>query len=329
MRGLSPSPPTCSPVAILGGVQSSPPEKHISIVAGQPACLQKVGHQRVSDCPHIHNEWLTVDMRPIQHIYVTAHGRFKSGAWVGEQAQFGLRLVMLTPGARPAKGDQFEMPLNGDAVSDQGSSSGTNGALYRTWTGRIGGTGSTENFSPALQIEIAEDIRKFLEAIKATTSSAFEWFAVKMMPVAADGKVCTDQDGNRLASSIYQFTTPVAGSGTGLLPPQCSVAVSMRAPVLGRRGRGRIYLPALADNQCTSDGVWATTGGSATVRPAFVTLINDLQDYPGADADPMVCITSPGKSTAFRPLEVRTGQRIDTVRSRREQVAETYTTTAL
>lgn len=268
-------------------------------------------------------------MRPVQHVYVTAHGRYKSGPWVGEQAQFGIRLACMAPGDLPAKGDLFTLPANGDAVTDQGTSTGTHGTLYRTWSARIGGTGSTEDFNAAWQIAVAEDVWKFLDAIKGTMASVFEWFAVKLMPVAADGKVCTDQDGNRLASAIYQFTTALAGTGSGLLPPQCSVAVSMRAPVLGRRGRGRIYLPALANAQNTTEGLWVASGGSTTVRSAFVTFISDVQDMTGTDTDPLVIITSPGKSTAFRPLEVRTGQRIDTVRSRREQVPETYTTTAL
>ena len=88
-------------------------------------------------------------------------------------------------------------------------------------------------------------------------------------------------------------------------------------------------LPALADNQCDPAGVWATAQAN-TVRAAFVTLVNDLQNLPGApDYLPLVSIMSPGQTTAFRPLEVRTGQRIDTIRSRREQTVESYTTTAL
>lgn len=268
-------------------------------------------------------------MRPIQHVYMTAHGSFTTGPWVGEAAQFGLRLTIAQTGAMPEKGALFTIPANGDAVADQGSTAGTHGTLYRAWSGRRGGTGSNENFDSGFQIDCAEDIWTFLNALKSNFGSAFAWQSVKFMPVAADGKVCTDQDGKRLSSSIYTFTTPLAGTAAALLPPQCAVALSLRAPVLGRRGRGRIYLPAMTSGIVATDG----TIGSATttaMRAAFVTLVNALQQLPGTpDYLPLVAILSPGSTTAYRPLEARTGQRVDTIRSRREQVPETYTTTAL
>ena len=268
-------------------------------------------------------------MRPIQHLYVTAHGQYAAGPWLGEAGQFGLRLTIGQTGAMPEKGTMFTIPVNGDAVIAQGTETGTHGTLYKSFGGRRGGTGSNENFDGGFLIDLAEDVWKFLDAIKGTTSSAWRWTSVKFMPVGTDGRVCTDENNKPLASSIYQFTTPLAGTGSGLLPPQCATAVSLRAPVLGRRGRGRIYLPALANNQCDTTGVWATTQAN-TVRAAFVTLVNDLQNLPGApDYLPLVSIMSPGQNTAFRPLEVRTGQRIDTIRSRREQTVESYTTTAL
>ena len=78
-----------------------------------------------------------------QHVYVTAHGSWASGPWVGEAAQFGLRLCIADAISSPALGSIFTPSGNGDAVTDQGTSAGTHGTLTKTWDGRIGPLGST------------------------------------------------------------------------------------------------------------------------------------------------------------------------------------------
>lgn len=261
-------------------------------------------------------------MTALQHIYVTAHGSFTAGPWVGEAAQFGLRLAIDETGAMPEKGAIFDVMLHGDVDVDQGTAAGTHGVLTRTWTARRGPTGSTENADAGFQIDIAEDVWTFLDAIKSYTYGAFKWSHVKLAPVSAAGQTIG-------TASVYTFTTPLTPLGTGLLPPQLAMAVTMRANILGRRGRGRIYLPAIAQSLVDTNGVITTTGQTA-IRAAFVSLINNLQNVPGTpDYVPLVVVTSPGQPTAVRPSQVRTGQRADTIRSRREQVPETYTTTDL
>jgi hypothetical protein len=107
------------------------------------------------------------------------------------------------------------------------------------------------------------------------------------------------------------------------------MAVTMRANIVGRRGRGRIYLPALSQSIITSNAIIASSAAN-TIRASFKTLIDDLQNMPGFTTYlPIVSVMSAGASVAVRPVEVRTGSRIDTVKSRRAQVDETYTSTAL
>lgn len=262
-------------------------------------------------------------MTALQHIYVTAHGSFNSGSWVGESAQFGLRLAIAETGAMPDKGTTFDMALHGDVANDQGQTVGTNGTLTRTWTARRGPTGSTENCDAGFQIDVAEDVRAFLNTIKAYQGSSFRWTHIKLAPVSEAGQTIG-------TSSVYTLTSPIAGSASSMLPPQMAFAVTMRANILGRTGRGRIYVPALSNSAFVStDGVIQTTPQTG-LRTAFIDMLNALQNLPGTpDYVPLVVITSPGKASAVRPSEVRTGQRIDTIRSRREQVPETYVTVAL
>lgn len=261
-------------------------------------------------------------MTQLQHVYLTAHGQFTSGSWVGEEAQFGLRLAFIETGGGPSKGEIFTVPLNGDVVVDQGVAAGTHGQLARTWSARLGPTGSAVNCDSAYQIDLAEDLWTFLNACKGYMATPFSWTHIKLAPISAEGKTVG-------TASVYTLTLPLAGTGTGLQPPQLAMAVSMRANILGRRGRGRIYLPAVNAGSVTTDGTIATVTSSA-LRAAMVTLIGNLQNAPGAPAySPLVAIMSAGSASAVRPSEVRTGQRFDTIRSRREQVPETYTATAL
>lgn len=261
-------------------------------------------------------------MTQLTNVYLVAQGSWTTGAWVGESAQFGLRLCPTAKAASPAMGETFTPLETGDVTVDQGTQVGTHGTLSRTWTARVGPTGSIENWNATWQVDRAEFLWTFLDAMKSYTSSSFKWSGVKISAVAATGHVVQN-------SAIYSFTTPLAGTASSVLPPQIALAVSMRANVLGRRGRGRIYLPAVGATALASDGTIAPTYGNSA-RAAFKSLIDSLQTSGVPDAyQPIVSIMSAGSATAVRPVEIRTGSRFDTIQSRRRQVAETYTTLAL
>lgn len=256
----------------------------------------------------------------MQHVYITAHGRWHTGDWLGETAQFGLRLTY--EGSLPDRGALYTPGTNGNVVADSGTQAGTNGVLTKAWSCRVGPVGSSDDCDAGSQIDFAEDLRTFLDSIKGNFSQNFRWEHFKACPIGATGKA----EGY---SSTYTLNTPVTGTATGHMPPQIAMAISLRAPVLGRKGRGRFYLPAVASTLATTDGkINATTAG--TIRGHAVTLLGNLENPPGLpEYVPVVAIMSAGAAQAIRPTQVRTGNRFDTIRSRREQVAESYTATDL
>jgi hypothetical protein len=261
-------------------------------------------------------------MADIKHVYLTAHGGYPSGSWTGETAQIGLRFSLEPVATAPAKGDIYTPTTGGEIQPDFGSLAGTNGTLAKTWKARVGGTGSLENFNAAEQVDAAEDMWTFLNAVKSYQYSGFRWTHVKMAAVDALGK-------SPIVSSVYTFTAPVAGTSANGLPPQVAMALSTRANLVGRRGRGRVYLPALGSTTLSSDGTISTLNANA-MRTAFKTLIDNIQNVPGFSVySPIVFIGSSDSPTVVRPVEVRTGSRLDTIQSRRRQVVEAYTTTAL
>lgn len=261
-------------------------------------------------------------MTQMQHVYVTGHGSFASGPWVGEAAQFGLRLTIEETASRPTRGTIYTPGVCGDAVLDQGTASGTHGTLTKTFTARMGPIGSPQNFDGGAQVDCAEDLWTFMNAVKAYQAPAFKWTHVKLCPIAADGHAIGH-------SAVYQFTTPLAGTGSTGVPPQVAAAVSLYAPLIGRRGRGRIYVPMNGGALFDTDGLMGSTART-TLSGALVTLVGNLENLPGSPLyQPQVAIMSAGVATAVCPVSVRIGNRYDTMRSRRQQSPETYTATNL
>lgn len=263
-------------------------------------------------------------MSALGHIYLTAHGEWTSSAWLGEKAQIGLRLPIVQDAAMPAVGSIFSPVENGDVVQDNGTQAGTNGTLTRTWSARLGGVGSATNADAAMQADLADDFWTFLNALKTYQHNSFKWTHVKIAPVLVDGTYGAP-------SAIYQFTSAITGgNANACLPPELALAVSFRAAIIGRRGRGRMYIPALTSQALTSaDGTVAAATASG-IRDMAVTLLGNIDNLPGTEEySTIVAVMSAGSSTAVRPAQVRVGNHFDVQRRRQHQAVETYSTTNL
>lgn len=262
---------------------------------------------------------MVIHMSALHHIYVTAHGEYTATPWLTEKAQIGIRLPIASEASLPEKGAVFTPITNGDVVVDSGTQAGTNGTLTRTWKARLGPVGSADNADAAMQADLADDMWTFLNASKSYMHTTFKWTHVKIAPVLADGKYAAP-------SAIYQFTSALVGTGTGnLFPPEVAIACTFRANVIGRRGRGRFYLPGLAASTSSVDGTVATG-----VRSGLITnlqaLVSNLENLPGTEEyTTLVAVLSAGSATAVRPAEVRVGDHFDAQRRRQHQAAETYT----
>lgn len=262
---------------------------------------------------------------PLQHVYVTMHGEWTYPAWVGEFAQMGVRIALVDKDAIPPKGSIFTIPTHGDVTQDSGSQSGTHGTLSKAWTARIGPVGSIENMNAPQQIDLAEDCWAFLNALKVQTVQGFRYTHVKIAGIQADGAYGA-------GAAIYSFTTPIVGTATvdyPPMPPEVSVSLSLRAPIIGRRGRGRLYMPGILSASAHTDGTLqaATAAAARDMLAAFVPTVenlNGVSDYQG-----ILMVTSAGKLDAIRPSEVRVGNHFDVQRRRQQQVAEIYSTVSL
>lgn len=126
-------------------------------------------------------------------------------------------------------------------------------------------------------------------------------------------------------SQISRLETGVSrpGVATGeMLPYQCTVAVSTRSDLATRAGRGRFYLPPLAEGN--------TAGGrlSSTAQAGIVTAVNQFfSSLDTGGLEPVILSRSTMGTTPITRFDV--GDVIDTQRRRRNGLLENRTTASV
>lgn len=259
-------------------------------------------------------------MVAVSHLYLTAHGGWTSGPWAGEIAQIGLRLMpMATPGGSFTPMVTLERDI--DVTPSFAQQDTTNTHAEVNWTGRSQGTpGAT--IGAQEQGQLAEAMYTFCSTIKGAQALQFRWTHVKLAgiyPLNGEGKYATP-------ASSFTFKTPVAPTLTNTMPPQDAICVSLRTNVVGRRGRGRVFIPGATVNALTADGLVASATRTLLAN-AMVNLVDSLENSTfGNDGSYRVVICSAGSTTGVIPREVRVGDEWDSQRSRENARNETYTT---
>lgn len=119
------------------------------------------------------------------------------------------------------------------------------------------------------------------------------------------------------------------GVGTRVLPPQVALVVSKVADHRGPAQFGRFYLPASGVTVQTSDGRVAPTQADAwmTLCNNYLKGISDAIDLPGTiESSPCLNISSRGGTGGTKQDvdHLRIGLALDTLRTRRNALAEDY-----
>jgi hypothetical protein len=279
---------------------------------------------------------------PWAHVYLTMHGKWTSGAFVGETGQIGIRYAIIDKinSADPSK-PMFPMPSwpgSAEAFTDVNTTNLVGSVFWDAWVNATGIPGGDYHLNHTVQADMAEDARTFLTALAAEESVNWQWTHVKIALISRDPIPRPAPGvGNRgyyvYPSSVLTFKTPIAGklpTSTHLtLPPEVACCASMRTAVLGRKGRGRVYVPALTVGALAPDGSVKPATATA-LATAVKTLNNNLANLPGFDPlmyNSGIVITSPGADTGVWPRESRVGNHFDV--QRRRQLDEPQTNTTL
>lgn len=196
------------------------------------------------------------------------------------------------------------------------------GEGYEQWNTSIAFNYGLNQFAGVGQ-EKAEDLRDDFIALMAAMPGFFASNTyldeVRLDSIGADGKI--DQD------AVF---APVAGGGQAggapaVLPPSCAVVLTLDTKTRGRSRFGRMYLPLLA-TPVTDAGVMSESNAQF-ILGACRTFVNNVSNSPGLDAGFGAAVASGVGSGSLDPIqEIRIGRVIDTMRSRRRSMDESYVT---
>lgn len=131
-----------------------------------------------------------------------------------------------------------------------------------------------------------------------------------------------------LGAAVHKaFVPPLTGRAVGnMLPSQCSVAVSLTAGTRpdGRPFKGRFYLPTPHVAALDPSGLLpsASTTNLAIMLRDWLDSLTSLGHYPSVWSRTVDDLVNP-------VTLVRVGNRVDTIRSRRNRFPETYASEAL
>lgn len=205
---------------------------------------------------------------------------------------------------------------------------GTNATDQDIWTTgwRIAPSPASEpiiNY-PAMANTLLQSVtgaaQTFWDALKGRIAPGTRLTSAKVAPVDEDGRYIDNMD-----SVIYDWETPLRGTGSSAHPPQVAVVASLTTGT--RRGNathGRMYLPMTAVPISGQDFT-IPTSERQTIANAVKGLLNDsLGTIADASLDPVV-MSNIGSGTTRTITTVAVGSIADTQRRRRNRFTEQYT----
>lgn len=257
-------------------------------------------------------------------LYLSMHFDYGAASgWQGETAQMGLRLGMVPTIGAPDMGAIFTLPVASSVTKGTVQGSDATWNYSCNWEAQWGENPDQATINLDQQADMATDCLTFWNSVRSLCSSGIRFTGVKIAPIQPDGTYS-------YGASEWRLKTPSAGSAASAWPPETSVAMTIMADVIGRRGRGRLFLPGLGGGMATSAG---KVGSSTitTLTTNLKTLIDNLQNLSGTPQGyfPLVSVCSNNDATAIRPQTVRVGDHFDVQRRRQHQVPEAFTYLAL
>lgn len=250
-------------------------------------------------------------------LYLSMHFDYTSASgWQGETAQMGLRLGIVPTVGAPDMGEIFTLPTATSVKRQAVQGSDATWNYSCNWEAQWGTDPDNTIVGLAEQADMAADVLTFWNSVRTKCFTGVRLVGVKIAPVQPDGSYS-------YGASEWRLKTPSPGGTGGAMPPETSIAMTIMADIIGRRGRGRMFLPGLATTTASSLGKISSTV-QTDLTTSLKALIDNLQNFPGVPRDdfPCVVVCSNNDHTAIRPQTVRVGDHFDVQRRRQHQVTE-------
>lgn len=252
------------------------------------------------------------------HAYVIWHGSFVDHP--EEYWQVGVRYLLVNSGTAPAlSGALATFDVNETDVGRDED----DWTIASKWDA---GLGLTESISVDDWLNDQLGPAGLLLLSGCYVSSQVTLLGIKASPINGSGHVV----GLRTSQLLYKTPVPHGPTDIPMLPAECSIAVSWQTTVIGRKGRGRIFLPPTGSAVLAEDGnlPGASTAHVAAGAKAFIEQTAITPTGPGNHWALPVVTGSP--YTAYGEIvEARVGSVVDSQRRRRRSLHETYANIAL
>lgn len=175
------------------------------------------------------------------------------------------------------------------------------------------------NFSDqgGVAADMAADTVALFGRATSHIASIARLMTVKLAPIGADGLYTGDP-------TVVEVDQRGASTTLILNPPQVSLAVTLQSDRRGATGRGRFFLPA-PDIPVNAQLVIADAARN-DVATSVAQWLNDLNNKSGLDVAASRVTIASTKGYNSDVTSVRVGNVLDTIRSRRTSVEETYST---
>lgn len=258
-----------------------------------------------------------------KHLLLTLNGGYTTTALLLEEFQIQVRLALFAGPSGDSAPDIGTLPSNWEPVATSVSRTEASWTIDGNWAIDLGG-GSTFNADDWLNDQVAPAVTTWFN--QTTHNNGARILEARVYPIGSDGKA--------IPAPPYAVGSPMrlnwtgsypAGAGaSGIQPLQNALVVSHRTPQVGRRGRGRMFLPALSSTIIGTDGLVGTTPRNlaASKQVTFLESISYLDALTEWFLIPIV--TGAPWTQYSRITGVQVGNVPDTQRRRRNALVETY-----
>lgn len=262
------------------------------------------------------------------HLLLTAIGGYTSTAaqFTEETWQIGIRHALVFSGSVDPVA---ALPTNVHVTAASINRDETNWTITGNW---LADNGSTTQFHGD---DYLNDVAGPAFATWMATSNCFssrvQLRELRLYPVGTNGKAVPAPPYAQGSPITLHWKTPVGGGNSGAaVPPQLSVVASHLTQQVGRKGRGRAFLPPVTATSLNEGGLSSSV--ASALLNAQATLLGDLAVDSGvgpwsASTRPSI-IGAPWNSYAVINT-VRVGNVIDTQRRRRRSASETFVSSAV
>lgn len=255
-----------------------------------------------------------------QHLYLVVNGGYSASGLLEEGWQVGIRLRV----SNDEGGDYGDLPTDVTYVDTEYSRDETDWTIVGNFSV---GLPALSGFSPDdfLNDQVAPALEAWIGAANMFPNTTAVLGAT--LYGMTNGDVA--EVGTGPAKAVMRFKTaavPKGASSSTSLPPQCSVVASLMTAVAGRKGKGRIYMPAPPTALVTVAGGLLSSGAATNQATAAAALLDDLTYIDGEAPETFVhpIVTGSPWTKYSKVKAVRCGNVIDTQRRRRNQITETY-----